>query len=125
MSTTKPPKGQPVSATQKALTYGLGALAIGGAARHTYKHIRQKQAAAQRRADRDYRVARGRALRDMSTAMEADEYHTARRMHQIPTPGGQRDIPEPYSEAEILRRIATRPRPHAREAATLLLNREL
>ena len=35
-----------MSNTQKALTYGLGALAIGGAARHTYKNLKHKQQAA-------------------------------------------------------------------------------
>ena len=72
MSTTRAP--QPVSNTQKALTYGLGALAIGGAARHTYKNLKHKQQAAQqatRRAERDYRVARARALRDLSHAQQA------------------------------------------------------
>ena len=53
MSTTSAPRApggkapQPVSNTQKALTYGLGALAIGGAARHTYKNLKHKQQAAQ------------------------------------------------------------------------------
>ena len=127
MSTTSAPKGQPVSNTQKALTYGLGALAVGGAARHTYKNLKHKQQAAQqatRRAERDQRVARARALRDLSHAQQADEFVTARRMHRIPTPLSQFDIREPYTEAEILTRIATRERPHIREAATLLLNNQ-
>ena len=127
MSTTSAPKGQPVSNTQKALTYGLGALAGGGAARHTYKNLKHKQQAVQqatRRAERDQRVARARALRDLSHAQQADEFVTARRMHRIPTPLSQFDIREPYTEAEILTRIATRERPHIREAATLLLNNQ-
>ena len=122
-------KGKPVSGYMKAAAVGLGALAIGEGARQTYKNLKHKQQAAQqatRRAERDQRVARARALRDLSHAQQADEFATARRMHRIPTPLSQFDIREPYTEAEILTRIATRERPHTREAATLLLNnREL
>jgi len=120
-------KGKPVSGYMKAAAVGLGALAIGEGARQTYKNLKHKQQAAQqatRRAERDQRVARARALRDLSHAQQADEFATARRMHRIPTPLSQFDIREPYTEAEILTRIATRERPHIREAATLLLNNQ-
>ena len=106
-----------------ALAAGLGGLAIYEVGRHTYQNIQRKQAAAQR-AERDHRVARARGLRDLSQAQQAEEYATARRMHRIPTPLSQFDIREPYTEAEILTRIATRERPHTREAATLLLNNQ-
>ena len=116
-------KGKPVSGYMKAAAVGLGALAIGEVGRHTYQNIQRKQAAAQR-AERDHRVARARGLRDLSQAQQAEEYATARRMHRIPTPLSQFDIREPYTEAEILTRIATRERPHIRQAATLLLNNQ-
>ena len=114
---------KPVSGYMKAAAVGLGALAIGEVGRHTYQNIQRKQAAAQR-AERDHRVARARGLRDLSQAQQADEYATARRMHRIPTPLSQFDIREPYTRAEILTAIATRERPHSREAATLLLNNQ-
>ena len=106
-----------------ALAAGLGALAIGEVGRHTYQNIQRKQAAAQR-AERDHRVARARGLRDLTQAQQAEEVATARRMHRIPTPLSQFDIREPYTRAEILTAIATRERPHTREAATLLLNNQ-
>ena len=117
---------KPVSGYMKAAAVGLGALAIGEGARQTYNSLQRKQGAQQaaRRAERDHRVARARALRDLSHAQQADEFATARRMHRIPTPLSQFDIREPYTEAEILTRIATRERPHIREAATLLLNNQ-
>ena len=115
---------KPVSGYMKAAAVGLGALAIGEGARQTYNSLQRKQGAQQaaRRAERDHRVARARGLRDLSNAQQADEYVTARRMHRIPTPLSQFDIREPYTRAEILTAIATRERPHTREAATLLLN---
>ena len=106
-----------------ALAAGLGGLAIYEVGRHTYQNIQRKQAAAQR-AERDHRVARGRGLRDLTQAQQAEEVATARRMHRIPTPLSQFDIREPYTRAEILTAIATRERPHTREAATLLLNNQ-
>ena len=106
-----------------ALAAGLGGLAIYEVGRHTYQNIQRKQAAAQR-AERDHRVARARGLRDLTQAQQAEEVATARRMHRIPTPLSLFDIREPYTREEILTAVATRERPHTREAATLLLNNQ-